>query len=595
MHVSLATVSQLRGLILEGGLRVLFQPIVDLVSGAVLGHEALLRGPRLTPLESADELFRVARYSSMERALEAAAAVLAVRRYAELDGHGQLCLNLSAPALCAFAEDGGGALLHTALDAGLGPARLVIELTDQENIREHEALAAAVHTLTGLGMRFALDNFGDGHARLRLWAQLRPSEIKLGRYFAHGIHADGAKAEALRAICQLAHGLDTRVTAVGVEDAADLLVLRDLGCHRAQGYFIGAPEAVLSEAAVGAVEELLKSSKIAILPGIGQRPDDSETVERLLLKALAVERHTPNEELLRLFNQHQDLHAVAVVDHSAHPVGLINRRAFLDRYAQPFHRELYGRRDCCLFMNAEPLVVEKGVSIDSLISVLTGDDQRYLYDGFVITEAGRYVGVATGESLVRAVTERRVEAARHANPLTLLPGNIPITEHIRRLLGNAVSFAACYFDLNNFKPYNDLYGYWRGDEMIKLLAATLAEHCDPTHDFLGHVGGDDFVVLFQSEDWQTRCEATITAFNARARSLFDPEEIARGGMEGEDRRGFATFFPLTTVAAGMVEVRPGVFRDPEAVASAAAAAKKIAKAAGSGLHLLQGVHSWSAS
>lgn len=72
---------------------------------------------------------------------------------------------------------------------------------------------------------------------------------------------------------------------------------------------------------------------------------------------------------------------------------------------------------------------------------------------------------------MRAVTERRIEAARHANPLTFLPGNIPITEHIRRPLDSKVVFAAAYFDLNNFKPYSDLYGYFMSPEEIASAAA----------------------------------------------------------------------------------------------------------------------------
>ena len=236
-------------------------------------------------------------------------------------------------------------------------------------------------------------------------------------------------------------------------------------------------------------------------------------------------------------------------------------------------------------MNATPLRVEATATIDSLIPVLSGDDQRYLYEGFIITEDGRYAGLATGESLVRAVTERRIEAARHANPLTFLPGNIPITEHIRRLLDSQVPFAAAYFDLNNFKPYNDLYGYWRGDEMIKLAAQVIVKNADLSQDFVGHVGGDDFVVLFQSEDWRERCKAAVQDFNLRARALFDGPELACNGFESEDRRGFKTFFPLTTIAAGVVQITDGQFMSPEEVASAAAVAKKAAKESGSGIHV----------
>jgi GGDEF domain-containing protein len=90
------------------------------------------------------------------------------------------------------------------------------------------------------------------------------------------------------------------------------------------------------------------------------------------------------------------------------------------------------------------------------------------------------------------------EAARHANPLTLLPGNIPITQHMRRLLDAQRDFVACHADLNHFKPFNDLYGYWRGDEMILLAARSISEFADPRRHFVGHVGGDDFLVMSSS-------------------------------------------------------------------------------------------------
>ena len=87
-----------------------------------------------------------------------------------------------------------------------------------------------------------------------------------------------------------------------------------------------------------------------------------------------------------------------------------------------------------LFANTTPLVLDKHTGLDGMTAVLTSVDQRYLTEGFIVTEGGRYLGLGTGEQLVRVVTEARIEAARHANPLTFLPGNIPISEHIARLL-----------------------------------------------------------------------------------------------------------------------------------------------------------------
>ena len=186
---------------------------------------------------------------------------------------------------------------------------------------------------------------------------------------------------------------------------------------------------------------------------------------------------------------------------------------------------------------------------------------------------------------MRSVTEARIESARHANPLTFLPGNIPISLHIERLLANDIEFVACYADLNHFKPFNDHYGYWRGDEMIRLLARLITRHCDPRRDFVGHVGGDDFLMLFQSADWLLRCERIVADFAQQALGLFDEQAQRAGGIEGEDRHGVTRFFPCTTLSIGAVQIAPGSFRRAEDVANLAAAAKHNAKRTGAGVFL----------
>ncbi|MBY0236000.1 MAG: diguanylate cyclase, partial [Burkholderiaceae bacterium] len=291
----------------------------------------------------------------------------------------------------------------------------------------------------------------------------------------------------------------------------------------------------------------------------------------------AVTEETTHEQLFRLFNEQEQMQAIAVLDAQGVPVALVDRSQFLNRWAKPFFLDLYGRRPCTLFANPTPLIVDADTGIEALTTVLTSADQRYLREGFIITREGRYLGLGTGEQLVRSVTEARIEAARHANPLTFLPGNIPISQHIGRLISSGREFVAAYADLNHFKPFNDEYGYWRGDEMIRLVARVASQHCDSQRDFLGHVGGDDFVILFQSDDWEHRCEQIVERFNELARNLFDAAALEAGGIMAEDRHGDLRFHPCTTLSIGAVRIRPGSLQRAEEVATAAATAKRHAK------------------
>jgi GGDEF domain-containing protein len=102
-------------------------------------------------------------------------------------------------------------------------------------------------------------------------------------------------------------------------------------------------------------------------------------------------------------------------------------------------------------------------------------------------------------------------------------------------------------------------------------------HCDPRRDFVGHVGGDDFVLLFQSDDWFDRCEQIVSCFNEKARALYDTDALELGGIDAEDRHGVSRFFSFTTLSIGALPVRPGVFAQADEVASAAAMAKQKAK------------------
>lgn len=211
-------------------------------------------------------------------------------------------------------------------------------------------------------------------------------------------------------------------------------------------------------------------------------------LERMLVEAPTLTVKSRNDDVVRLFNAMPSLHAVAIID-DGRPVALINRRSFMDQYALPYHREVFGKRPCMQFANLAPLVVERGSTLEQIARLFANDDQRDLSDGFIVTENGRYAGLATGASMVRAVTEVRVEAARYANPLTFLPGNVPLNSHIDRLIANGSAFVACYFDLDHFKPFNDRYGYWQGDEVLKATANTSRQSASRRAIFSGTSAG----------------------------------------------------------------------------------------------------------
>lgn len=153
------------------------------------------------------------------------------------------------------------------------------------------------------------------------------------------------------------------------------------------------------------------------------------------------------------------------------------------------------------------------------------------------------------------ITEMQMQAARYANPLTQLPGSVPINEHIDRLLEHRIVFHACYFDIDCFKPFNDVFGYRKGDDIIALLAHTLTEVVNPLADFCGHIGGDDFMVLFQSSDWESRCHHALQLFDLRIQESVSPELLTDNGYFAENRRGQMDFHSLPCLS-----IEPSTYR-----------------------------------
>lgn len=561
-------------------LTAVFQPVFSLADDTPFGFEGLIRGPEQSAVHRPDQLFAAAEKCCLRSELELLAARTILRQFAAKRLPGFIFVNFSCKALFA-----AGRALEQLTQQGVSPSCIMLELTEHDYVSDIGLLRELLRPLTASGVSIVLDDFGDGHSNLRLWKELRPRIVKLDRFFIHGIAGDGDRFEIVRLLSRLADSFGTQVVAEGIEEESDLAVVKDLHIPLGQGYLLGMPDTDPAVKMSPIAASVLRSSKLSVLPELAVPSKPYTFAGELLISVPGVDWATTGDALARIFSMHPEYPAVAVIK-DEQPVGIISRRSFMERYAQPFQRELYGHRSCEVFMNTAPHIVDRRTPLEVLKTMLTGQDQRYLNDGFIIVDNGRYIGLGTGESLVRAVTERRIEAARYANPLTFLPGNIPISQHLERLLAAKVPFVGCYADLNNFKPFNDQYGYWRGDLVIKLAAALIVKHADPMADFVGHVGGDDFFIIFQSEDWQQRCERTILEFNEQVKVHFAKSDAAQGGFWGEDRKGGRCYFPLTTLSIGAVRVRDQNYADHEQVASAAAVAKRKAKGEGSGLVLL---------
>ena len=169
---------------------------------------------------------------------------------------------------------------------------------------------------------------------------------------------------------------------------------------------------------------------------------------------------------------------------------------------------------------------------------------------------------------------------RRISPLTGLPGNVQIQAEMKKRLLNKEQFAMFYFDLDNFKAYNDTYGFSNGDEIIKFTARTIVEnvHKMGTEDsFIGHIGGDDFVAITGPTDYERICKNIISDFDTYVLGYYSDEDVQKGYIEVANRRGIIEKFPLTSISIGVVEITPGRFKNTLEIGEVGAQVKHQAK------------------
>lgn len=553
----------------------LFQPIVDIKQARVFAHEALIRGPVESKLHSPIALFNAANLCGLNIDMEYAAREVIFNEYSRSDRSHPLFVNFSPDALLVTDSHLAFGLTQLAR-SGLKASDIVIEITESSTIRDYAVLRDAVARFKSLGFKIALDDLGEGTSGLRLWSELSPEYVKIDKHFIANIHNDPIKLEFVRGIQKIAVESNTLTIAEGIETKEELAVIKDLKIDFAQGYLFGRPFPKFQYVLTEEVNNLLNKNIIRLFAEL-QNTAKQATVISLASYQTAAFPEMTNEEVYNWFDRENTLNSIPVINHHAKPIGLISRYDTIDRFARRYQKELHGKKPCTTFMDANCLVVQKEMSILAMSELILAADPKYLLNGFIIADGERYVGMGSGHALLREVTNMQIHAARYANPLTLLPGNVPINAHIDKLLERRIPFVACYCDLDHFKPFNDAYGYRRGDEVIQFVGRLLSSQVSNEHDFVGHIGGDDFVLVFQSEGWEATCNDILDTIVKVMPDFYDLKDIQQGGIRIEDRLGNEHFYPFGSLSIGAVQVHPDAFASHHEVAGAMSNAKKQAK------------------
>ena len=562
----------------DGATAYAFQPIVHFDTGIAHGYEALLRGVDGLGLGSIGALFDLAYHRGWLGPLERLLQSKAIDAFAEIPSDTvRLFFNVDARRVAAaeaVAEE-----IAERLDArGVGRDRFCLEIPETQELATGDGALGVFRRLKEVGGHLALDDFGQGYSRLRLLHEHQPDYVKIDRYFISGISAEPKKRLFVSRIVDVMHVLGIRMIAEGVETEAEFRTCKDLGFDLAQGFLVQHPTVERSalRTVYPVVERINRTERRNRSGDVGLVREQIERLPALLADLDMV-------DVFEAFRRHGELSLFPVIDRDGVPMGVI-RDVDLKAYVySPFGRDLmanktYGKhlRD---LVNPCP-VAAVDTPVEKILELFAHHADT---PGVLMVEHGRYVGFMGSIAILRAVHEKNLAAARDQNPLTRLPGNLSIGDWVAEALADGgTDRVLAYFDFDNFKPFNDSYGFRQGDRAIQLFAELMQKSFAGTA-FLGHIGGDDFFAGFSGADAvavRARVRELLERFRHEVESFYEPEARRLGFLEAAGRDGQVRRFGLLTCSAGLLVLPAG--REPVPADRAMAEIARLKKKAKAG-------------
>ncbi len=264
------------------------------------------------------------------------------------------------------------------------------------------------------------------------------------------------------------------------------------------------------------------------------------------------------------------------------PVGLLMKNRLYYQLGTHYGVSLYYSRPVEKVMDHNPLIVNAFLPLEAVSKLVMDRKEANMYDLIIVVQDEKYLGTVSIFNLLKHLTDLQIRRAFNSSPLTGLPGNLLIEEQLKNLINQTESYAVIYLDLDHFKAFNDYYGFEHGDRVLKQTAAILSE-CLATSsspnatDFLGHIGGDDFVIITRWEVAESLCACIIKKFDHAIQQLYSSRDLARGYIKIKNRKGIMENFSIMSISMAIVTNRYRQFNNYLEIGEIAAELKKKAK------------------
>ena len=531
-----------------------FQPIIYAQSGKLYAVEALLRNVQDIPnITTIDDLFDLVFSNDYLYEFDLLLREKAIKKFA----------NINIPNLKLFYNLDNRIIYNKNYSSGntqkiltkynLSKDKIIFELSEKGTSIEQNALSTMLQRYKQSGYSIAIDDFGIGVSGLKLLYFSEANIIKIDRFFISNIDQDSKKKLFCSSIIDMAHIMGMQVIAEGVETQKEFYTCKDIGADFIQGFLVQKPTKNINE-----ILPIYNDISNLILDD--KREDQNKFIdEQFIDKIEPLPVNSSLYDIILHFKKNTEHNFVPIIDEFRYFLGII--------YESDIKKISYSQYGLSLAQNQNfsttllkylkpALSVEMAWGIDKILEMYNLNFQNSL--GIFITNSDKYLGFINLNSLLTMSYKRNIEIATNQSPLTKLPGNKQIEKFIANSFRNIQinTTHIIYFDFNDFKPFNDIYGFRQGDRAI-LIFSELLQKRYPKNSFIAHIGGDDFFVGLTDFTFEDVFELTLdiqNEFKYSAKNLYSNEDKELGYIVSKDRFGTTRNFNLLSVSCAIVEI-----------------------------------------
>jgi diguanylate cyclase (GGDEF)-like protein len=567
--------------ILEGEcITPVYQPIVSLTDGQTFGYEALSRISEKELEMDIGQMFKTADKTNKAWELEALCRTSALKNYVHIKDGKKLFLNVNPNIMHdekfreGFTKTEKAEFTKNRLNEyGLDFHNIIFEITERVAIMDSEAFMGSIKHYRDQNYGIAIDDVGAGYSGLNTIANVRPNIIKLDIDLVRNIDEDETKQFLCKAMADFCKNAGIILIAEGIETEDELKTLIKLNVDLGQGYFLGIPQQMFSDITPEKIETIKNAHnkkytekiRSSIYPIIGHLSKQGYCF-------------SPEEKIESVYETLRFNPAITdfVVIENEYVIGFMSRATLVELLGGRYGFSLYAGKSIRELAVTDFLRLNYSMPVDQVSRLAMQRPFEQLYNPIVVEKEGKYSGIVTIKDLLDSSTKVEIDIAMHSNPLTRLPGNLLIEKEILSRICGDNPYCILYYDLDSFKAYNDAYGFQNGDKMLALVADIL-KSCAVKNEFIGHIGGDDFITICDYHEGENYCKQVLEQFEMKVNALYREEDIKNGFIISKNRHGVTENFSLASLSIAGISNKTKTYQNPDDFSKDIAQLKKKCK------------------